>query len=72
MAKSRRHPNMEIHALNFDSESWQLLELMSPNHKAIGSFLCRLVHCEYARRQERLAPRAVVAVGDKEAQHATP
>lgn len=59
MAKSR-HPNMRVCTLNIDHETWDLIEAMAPNHKAIGSFLSRLVHSEYARRQERMLPRAAV------------
>jgi hypothetical protein len=59
MAKNR-HPNMRVCTLNIDYETWGLIESMAPNHKAIGQFVTTLVHCEYARRQERRMPREAV------------
>jgi len=48
-----RHPNMRVASLNFDRDTWALIEGMAPNHKAIAHFLGHLVYAEFARRQER-------------------
>jgi hypothetical protein len=48
-----RNPNMRIASLNFDRDTWALVEEMAPNRKAIAHFLAHLVYAEHARRQER-------------------
>ena len=47
-----RHPNMRVDSLNFDHDTWAMVEEMAPNRKAIAHFLAHLVYAEHARRQE--------------------
>ena len=51
--RRERHPNMRVASLNFDKDTWGMIEEMAPNHKAIAHFLAHLVYAEHARRRER-------------------
>lgn len=67
----QRHPNMRVASLNFDHDTWALVEEMAPNRKAIAHFLAHLVYAEHARRQERAQAQAVQVRG-LEVVHAAP
>jgi len=56
-----RPEGVRVIALSLDAEAYALLPELAPSKKAYGQYLSRLIHQDWARRDERVRLKAALA-----------